>query len=236
MKFKHVFLIGVGGTGSHLVGPLVQLMRFHPEGTNDITLIDGDEYEETNAKRQVFEEGSVGKNKAVATAERLGGKTIRAIPEFIDEEKFSKLLASRVSKDDTFLVIPAVDNNATRKATLDVLENENYTNFWWISPGNSYDKGQVVLHVKEDGEALTINPTRKCPRLADPEDVIPAADGCTRHINSAPQLITANYIAAGATLAVISNVLDEKGWFEEMHFNCRKVKMVPQGTIRGVLV
>ena len=43
MKFKHVFLIGVGGTGSHLVGPLVQLMRFHPEGTNDITLIDGDE-------------------------------------------------------------------------------------------------------------------------------------------------------------------------------------------------
>ena len=36
MKFKHAFLIGVGGTGSHLVGPLVQLLQFHPDGTDEV--------------------------------------------------------------------------------------------------------------------------------------------------------------------------------------------------------
>jgi len=236
MKFKHIFVIGVGGTGSHLIGPLVQLMRYHPEGTNEITIIDGDEYEETNARRQVFENGSVGKNKARATAERLGLSTIRTISQFIDKEKFLKLLESTIAKEDNFLVIPAVDNHATRKATLEALDEGGYTNFVWISPGNSYDTGQVVLYIKEEGETLTTHPIDKYPDLAEPNDVIPGEDGCLRHINSTPQLITANMGAAWATLTAISNMLDEKGWYEEFHFNCRKVKMVPQGTLKGVLL
>lgn len=236
MKFKHVFVIGVGGTGSHLVGPLVQLMRYHPEGTNEFTLIDGDEYEESNAKRQVFESSHLGNNKARATAERLGKETIRAIGQFIDKDKFLSILKATVEKDDSFLVIPAVDNHATRKATLEALDEGGYSNFVWISPGNTFDKGQVVLYIKEDGETLTTHPVAKYPDLADPEDAIPAEDGCLRHINSAPQLITANMGAAWATLTAISNMLDEKGWYEEFHFNCRKVKMVPQGTLKGVLV
>jgi hypothetical protein len=237
MKWKHVFVIGVGGTGSHLIGPLVQLMSNHAEGTTDITIIDGDDYEEDNAIRQVFEKEAVGKNKARATAERLGGGSIKAVAQFIDKEKFTKILETTIeNKDDEFLVIPCVDNHATRKAILEALDEGDYTNFIWASPGNTFDTGQLVLYIKEEGEALTTHPVAKYPDLADPADAIPAADGCLRHINSTPQLITANYLAAGATLATISNILDEKGWYEEMHFNCRKVKMVPQGTLKGVLV
>lgn len=236
MKFKHVFVIGVGGTGSHLIGPLVQLMRFHPEGTNEFTLIDGDDFEEKNATRQVFDPDKIGTNKAAATAERFGMPTIKAVCAFIDKEKFAFLLEETVAKDDSILVIPAVDNHATRKATLEALDEGGYTDFVWISPGNSFDKGMVVLYVKENGEALTTHPTAKYKDLAEPPDTIPAADGCMRHINSSPQLVTANMGAAWATLTAVSNILDEKGWYEEFHFNCRKVKMVPQGTIRGVLV
>jgi len=236
MMFKHVFVIGVGGTGSHLIGPLVQLMRYHPDGTNDFTLIDGDVYEESNSTRQVFKEEAIGENKARATADRFGGDTIKAVDQFIDKDKFSKILESTVSKEDNFLVIPCVDNHATRKAILESLDEGGYQNFVWISPGNSFDKGLVVLYVKEDGEALTTHPTRKYPDLANPTDAIPAGDGCEAHVNSAPQLITANFTAACATVTAISNMLDEKGWYEEYHFNCRKVKLVPQEPLRGVLV
>ena len=236
MKFKHVFVIGLGGTGSHLIGPLVQLMRFHPEGTNEFTLIDGDDYELGNAKRQVIKNGWVGTNKAQATADRLGRETIRVIPKFIDKNSFTKIVNKEVSKDDSFLVIPTVDNNATRKAILEALDEGGYTNFVWASPGNGFDTGQLVLYIKENGVALTLHPTLKCPNLANPRDAIPAEDGCERHINSSPQLITANFLAAGITLTAISNMLDEKGWYEEYHFNCRKGKMVPQGTCKGVLV
>jgi hypothetical protein len=240
MRFKHVFVVGVGGTGSHLIGPLVQLMKFHPDGTNEFTLIDGDIYEESNSTRQVFAANDLGKNKAAATVERLreryGMETIKAIPQFIDKEKFSKLLEATVGKDDNFLVVPCVDNHATRKAILDALEEGEYKNFVWISPGNSFDKGMVVLHIKEDGEPLTVPPTAKYKHLAEPEDVIPSAEGCEAHINSSPQLIIANFLAAGATLISISNMLDEKGWYEEYHFCCRKNKLVPQLPLRGVLV
>lgn len=236
MKFKHVFLIGAGGTGSHLIGPLTQLLRFHPEGTNDITVIDGDVYENSNATRQVFDETDLGANKAEATAKRLNNPNVRTIPQFIDEEKFTQILEKTVEKDDSFLVITAVDNHATRHAVIKAIDAGNYSNFILISPGNSYDQGQVILYVKEDGEAKTAHPFKKYHDMAEPVDAIPGAEGCTRHINSTPQLITANMGAAWGALIMISNILDEKGWYEEIHFSCRKAKLIAQGNLKGVLV
>lgn len=235
MKFKHVFLVGAGGTGSHLIGPLVQLLRYHPEGTNEITIIDGDSYEDSNATRQVFDEDALGENKARATGKRLGLDSIRTIAQFVDKEKFSDILAATISKDDSFLVITAVDNHATRNAIIQSVD-EGYDNFVLISPGNAYDQGQVVLYVKEDGEAKTVHPFQKYADIAEPEDAIPGDGGCSQVVASTPQLITANMGAAWGTLVTISNILDDKGWFEELHFNCRKGKMVPQGTLQGVLI
>lgn len=234
MRFKHVFLVGAGGTGSHLVGPLVQLMRFHPEGTNDITIIDGDKYEDSNAIRQIFESDALGENKARATAKRIGLDTVRTIAQFVDQEKFSEILGATIEKADSFLVITAVDNHATRNAIIQAVDG-GYENFVLISPGNAYASGQVVLYVKEEGEAKTVHPFQKYADIADPEDAIPGDGGCSQVVASTPQLITANMGAAWGTLMTVSNILDDKGWFEELHFNCRKGKMVPQGTLQGVL-
>lgn len=235
MKFKHIFLIGAGGTGSHLVGPLVQLMRYHPEGTNDITVIDGDNYEDSNATRQVFDSEDLGENKARATAKRLGSESIRTIAQFVNQEKFSEILAATVEKSDNFLVITAVDNHATRNAIIKSVD-EGYENFVLISPGNAFATGQVVLYVMEDGVPQTAHPFDKYADMADPEDAIPGDGGCSQAVASTPQLITANMGAAWGVLMTVSNILDDKGWFEELHFNCRKAKMVPQGTLQGVLV
>lgn len=235
MKFKHVFLIGVGGTGSHLVGPLVQLLRFHPEGTNDITLIDGDIYEEKNLNRQQFSEEDLGENKARAHANRLNRKTVRTISQYVDEEKFTRILEKTIDEDDNFLVITAVDNHATRNAIISVIDE--YDNFMLISPGNAYDRGQIIVYAKENGEALTCHPFDKYADIADPEDHIPANNaGCDQQVAATPQLITANMGAAWGVLVTVSNVLDDKGFYEELHFNCRKAKLVPQGTLKGVLI
>jgi len=236
MKFKHVFIVGVGGTGSHLVGPLVQLMRFHPEGTNDITLIDGDVFEEKNLNRQQFHEDDLGENKALAVAGRLSRKTVRTISQYVDRDKFTKVLESTVTKQDNILVVTAVDNHATRNAIITALDEDAYENFTLISPGNAYDRGQVILYVKENGELQTCHPFDKYSEVADPEDHIPDNNtGCEQQTPATPQLITANMGAAWGVLLIVSNILDEKGWFEELHFNCRKAKMVPQGTLKGVL-
>lgn len=235
MKFKHVFLIGVGGTGSHLVGPLTQLMRFHPEGTNEITIIDGDAYENGNATRQVFDAGDIGENKARATAKRLNLPGVKTIAQFVDKDKFGQILAQTVKKEDSLLIITAVDNHATRNAAIKALDEGEYQNFVLISPGNAYDRGQVVLYIKEDGEMQTTHPFKKYADIANPEDHIPGGEGCARQVAASPQLITANMGAAFGTLMLVSNILDEKGWFEELHFDCRKAKLVPQGTLKGVL-
>lgn len=236
MKFKHVFSIGVGGTGSHLVGPLVQLLRYHPDGTNEITLIDGDKYEDSNLTRQVCGEDDLGRNKAEVTAERFRLETIRVITEYVDQNKFSIILEKTVDKNDSILVITAVDNHATRNAVINSLDDGEYTDFVMISPGNQYSSGQIVLYVKEDGEPLTTHPFDKYEEIADPADVIPGEGGCSQEVASTPQLITANMGAAWAALSTVSNILDEKGFFEEVHFNCRRVKMIPQGTPKGILI
>jgi tRNA A37 threonylcarbamoyladenosine dehydratase len=44
-KIDRVYLIGCGGIGSILIEPLAKLLTYHVNGTSDITLIDGDNFE-----------------------------------------------------------------------------------------------------------------------------------------------------------------------------------------------
>lgn len=233
MKFDHVYLIGLGGTGSHLVGPLVKLLWHHPNGTGSVMLIDGDKYERSNRNRQVFEETDLGENKAEASAGRVVGilGAATTVNEFVDKEKFTRILegekGSSVEKDEVLLVITAVDNHATRKDIILALDEGGYQNFVLISPGNTYDSGQVILYVKWNGERKTVHPFDKYSDLADPEDTIPQqGDGCMDQTPSTPQLITANMGAAWSVLCEVSNLLDDKTWHEEVHYNCRKGKLV----------
>ena len=71
--FKNVIIIGCGGIGSHLIGPLVQYLcsLSVDERPKELTLIDGDSYEESNLDRQSFHASKVGQNKADVQAERL---------------------------------------------------------------------------------------------------------------------------------------------------------------------
>lgn len=233
MQFKHIFVIGAGGIGSHLMEPLARLLSYHKNGTKKITLIDGDFYEEKNQIRQLFDSSFIGSNKAEALSNRISNSlkdiSIESIPKYIDEESFTNLVSFRVSVNDPILVITAVDNHATRKAVIEALDNSNYQNFVFISGGNGYDKGQVLVYVKIRGEPGTVHPFDKYDDLKYPTDHIPGKPGCQDEATSTPQLITANASAAVGILWTVQAMLDDSPWFEEIHFDSKRMKMVSQG-------
>lgn len=62
-----VFIIGVGGTGGYLAAPIARLVAYHEATQNaKVVFIDGDEFEEHNATRQIVGPSQIGLNKARA--------------------------------------------------------------------------------------------------------------------------------------------------------------------------
>ena len=235
MLFKHVYLLGVGGTGTHLADPLSRLLIHHcPNNQQDFNfvIIDGDSYEEKNSERQLFDKSLVGKNKADATSQKLTHAQITPIKTYINEHLFTQLIQS-ITRDESVLIILAVDNHATRKDVITAIDKKGLKNFVVISPGNSYSSGQAVVYSKWEGDLLTDHPFDKYQELKEPKDSIP--NGCAAQTPSIPQLITANACAALATLLTVSAMLDGKGWFDEIHFNCETMKMSPQGESKTLL-
>lgn len=238
MQFDAVFIVGVGGTGSHLIGPLVQLMEHHPDGCTNIVVIDGDSYEDKNADRQVFASDQLGKNKAVATVERLKHPALQAVAAYVDEASFTKVLAAHVPDcDDNILVITSVDNHATRKAIIDSLDNAKYQNFFLVSPGNQFSTGQITTYIKQNGVVVGVHPYQVYSDLKNPDDFIPGTvAGCEVLLRSTPQLILANMAAAWSVLSNVYLLLEDKGWFNEIHFDCVRGFIKPQGKMRNLMV
>lgn len=83
---KSVVVFGVGGTGGRLVPLVTQLLMTTPLTSKArVILMDGDEVEEKNTKRQLFIQSEVGKNKAEVMATRYNrafGANTFAIPYF----------------------------------------------------------------------------------------------------------------------------------------------------------
>lgn len=248
MLFKHVFIVGAGGIGSNLAEPLTRMLAYHERGTKNIHIIDGDSYEEKNRVRQLFSNELTGVNKAEATTKRLinflgleeKDCPIKSIPSYIDRFKFCDILVdTKVNLgEDLILVIMAVDNHATRKDLILALESPDSEkqNFVYISGGNGYTNGQVMVYAKIKGRVLTgAHPFDKYGDLKYPDDHIPG-DGCQDEAPSAPQLITANIGAATGILWTIRAMLDDKNWFEELHFDSERMKLVPQGEPRKLIL
>lgn len=232
MQFKQVFIIGAGGIGSHLMESLARLLAYHKDGTRNITLIDGDSYEEKNRIRQLFDAKFVGQNKAEVLAKKVEEALfpIRYIPNYVDKEKFLQILENNLSnRRDPFLVITAVDNHATRKAIIEALDAGEYPNFVFLSGSNGVFNGQVLSYVKLMGEKGTVHPLDKYPDLRNPDDHIPGTPGCQAQATETPQLITANATAALGLLWTVFSMLENETWYEELHFDSLKMKIAPQG-------
>ena len=197
-KTRKIKVIGAGGIGSWLIEPLAQFLSYG-EDFIEITVIDGDKYEERNRERQRFE---VCGNKADQTIEGLRKKFpriyFRSKPEYITDENVIMLIREN---DQIFL---CVDNHATRKLVSD--RCRELDSVLLISGGNGYTDGNIMYYNRQNGRDMTRPITVIHSEIANPQDKNPGTftheerAGCEREAQSHPQLLFTNFTIASLML------------------------------------
>ncbi len=146
LHLKTVAVVGLGGTGAQVarhIARIVYNMRRSRLHTPQIIFIDPDTVEAKNVGRQLFTEGDIGQNKALALMRRFNcalGLEIVAIPEAVSAEKHFERYGGN-------LVIGAVDNHLARQELARI-------NGIWLDCGNHRSSGQVVLGNTSDRELM----------------------------------------------------------------------------------
>lgn len=206
-----VKVIGTGGIGLCLLPTLCRFLNYNGEKypSVEVSLIDGDSFEEKNRERQEFIE--VGP-KASMTAVEYRSKFPRLMfwdhPVYVSDHNVIQLIR------ENDVVLLCVDNHKTRKLISD--RAEELKNVTVISGGNDWTDGNVLAHIRRNSQNLTpplaskFHPEILNPTDENPADVEQKEEGCAELAVSAPQLlITNNYVAANM-LAVLYNVIDEE--------------------------
>ena len=106
---KSVCVIGCGGLGGGVIENLTRM------GVGELTLVDGDVFDESNLNRQVLSnEDNLGKSKALEAAEQMSRInseiTFVAIEDLLNEENAAAII------DGSDLVVDALDNVEARFA------------------------------------------------------------------------------------------------------------------------
>lgn len=187
-------LIGAGGTGTHLLDPLVRYLTTHHRGTDpsvwQLGIIDGDAVETKNLERQLFDITALDVNKANAAAARyesLAG--VVAIPEYLSAANIARYITNGT------VVLIAVDNFPVRALIEDHVAT--LQDALVINGGNERDTGSCQVWLRIGGEDVTPRLSFLHPELRAPgEDR--AAMSCTEvaKLPGGDQLIVANMASA----------------------------------------
>lgn len=227
-KNIRVKVIGCGGIGTHLL-PCLSMYLNYSDYDVELTLIDGDEFEEKNRTRQHFSERGM---KAMVVADDLRPKfeKIKIVdqPVYVTEDNVKTL----ISEGDVVMV--CVDNHATRKLISD--QSVTLKNVTVISGGNDWTDGNVMLHVRRDSQDVTLPMANKYhPEIVNPTDLNPAKiakrSGCQQEMPSAPQLVIANNAIAAVMLNCFYATLTKMPDYSEVYVdvltnNARATKRV----------
>jgi len=195
---RKIKVIGAGGIGGHLIEPLSRYLSYS-EDYSEITVIDGDKYEDRNKERQRFSECE---NKAEHTVsimkEEFPKVHFRAKGEYVTEDN----VITTIRENDVVLL--CVDNHATRKLVSDrCSELDNVT---LISGGNNYTDGDVINYIRKNGKNVT-KPLTDLPEIAKPDDKNPGTLtdaerlGCEQEAQTNPQLLFMNLDIASLMLS-----------------------------------
>ena len=219
-----VRVIGCGGIGTCMLDTLCRYLNFHPKlkegGDIEVSLIDGDKYEERNQERQVFE--TLG-NKADVTKDRLEKQFpniyFKSHPTYVSEANVALLIR------DGDVVLSCVDNHTTRKLLSD--HCESLDNVLFISGGNDYTDGNMQVHHRVDGENLTLPIANEFhPEIQEPEDENPADTeqrqaGCDVERIHEPQIVITNNAVAASMLNAVLAYMEGKAFdYDEIYFDC----------------
>lgn len=225
----NVRVIGAGGVGGALLPFLLRTMNYgatvYQFDDANLTIIDGDEYEDRNRDRQAFTEKG---NKAKITAERLKPEFDNVVIDTFEKYLTIDNIAEVIKEGD--VVFCCVDNHATR--LLVSQHSQKFENITVISGGNELFDGNIQVYVRRNGVDITPSIEKFHKEIANPNDQNPAyverKAGCDAMVASAPQLLIVNLNVATYMLnAFQSYLLDELGKWDELFFDTRSWKSRP---------
>lgn len=208
----NIIVVGTGGTGSHFISFLSQLIGNNKvyKTKHKITLIDGDIIEEHNLRTQKFLPEDIGKLKAEVLADRYSSVfdiSIGYIDRYIEKQRdITDLLDS--SYGDVNIVISCVDNNKARRI-IDKAFNENKrSNIIYIDTGNSSGSdelyGQTIVGYNELGTIKLPSVSNYFPLDDEKEEpVASCGEVMVRNI----QNIGANITSACTVFNIINSIV-----------------------------
>lgn len=141
---RSLVMVGAGGTGSHLIHPLIQYLA--GQGDFVIHVYDADHVEPENLSRQLFYPTEVGQHKATALSTRFG-------PEVIAHENYigPDNIGTAVQNGDTVLI--CADNMAVRRLIND--RAKQLDNVLVINGGNEEHTYSTQVFLRENGHNVT---------------------------------------------------------------------------------
>jgi molybdopterin/thiamine biosynthesis adenylyltransferase len=216
-KTRKVKIIGSGGIGSYLIEPLARYLSYTGDNI-ELTVIDGDVYEEQNKERQQFSRFG---NKAEVTISDIRSKfsriNFKAQPIYVNKSNVIGLIREN---DEVFL---CVDNHHTRNTVSK--RCEELDNVLLISGGNDFTDGDVFIFSRKDGKdgkKYNKTMTELIPKIAKPEDINPSdlndedRQGCQREAVINPQLLFTN-------LSIASSMCNCYYAYTQGKLNCERV-------------
>ncbi len=200
---ERVVLIGCGGIGSQLAGPLTRYLASRPVPQPLLVLVDGDAFEAGNLSRQACVVGDLGTNKAEALARvaRSVGLPVAVVTEHVTPDNVGHL----VREGD--IVLLAVDNHAGR-ALLD-RHVATLADATLISGGNDETDGNVQVVRRRDGWSVDGHLVEIHPEIGEAADAeLSREPGCQVMAPERPQLLVTNLMVASAMLNALWQVVE----------------------------
>jgi molybdopterin/thiamine biosynthesis adenylyltransferase len=228
-----VKVIGLGGVGGIVARYGAMFLASFDAGVR-LVLIDGDQFEPSNASRMYF---SGHGNKAEVTRADLIDRfrdsplSLVAVPEFVTPENVGRLI------HEGDVVLLAVDNHATRKLVND--HCARLRDVCLISGGNDGigadsagrvqrgTYGNVQVYLRHDGEDGSPSLTRFHPEIEKPADRLPTDLSCTDLVASVPQVLFTNLATASALLNALWLHLCSALHYSELAFDIAEGRMQP---------
>ena len=139
IKEQNILLVGVGGVGGFALEALIRL------GFSNITIVDADDFEESNLNRQILcTQENLGKSKVEEAKKRAlsinPNANIKSIQVFLNEENIEELF--KINYD---YIIDACDTITTKYLLIKLSLETNTKIISCMGTGNRIDPAKVTL-------------------------------------------------------------------------------------------
>ena len=232
-----LLIVGLGGTGGHLVHNLLRLMKYNENFEFKTIFADADTVEIKNLGRQNFFMNDIGKNKAEVLANRYAagfGISIQTHKQYIEDE----IDIERLLNPNYFpIIISCVDNLQARQVISDYT-NKRKKPIIYIDSGNLKYNGQIVLgtggtNFHPDFKVKLKTFFELYPDLYNKDAVKKSDESCDDAALEDIQTITANLTSANAICQMMANLLSEDGLnYSKIEFDAKTSSSFRE-TIKG---